>query len=171
MTANKNVRLLGKRFVIVFLISVVFVGVINESAHIIFKEKYDRAPMTVELIIPKGTAERVEAGESVPSIPDDMVFVVGDKLQVVNEDIVDHQLGPLWVPPGRSASLVMEDANKYAYGCSFQPSRYLGIDVRSSTTLWSRFQALTLASPPTAMFLFVYSLLIFPLDKKDLDAE
>lgn len=164
---NKNVHSLVKRFVVVLLVSVLFVAVLNETAHLVFKEKYDRPPKTVELVIPKGTAKRVEAGEQVPSIPEDMVFVVGDTILVVNEDDVDHQLGPLWVPAGSSASLIMENANKYAYGCSFQPSRYLGIDVRSSTTMWSRVQALSLASPPTAMFLFVYSLLIFPLQKDE----
>ena len=93
---------------------------------------------------------------------------------VVNDDDVPHELGPLWIPSGSSASLVMEDANKYTLGCTFQPSKYLDFDVRSHTTALSRFQAFALATPPTAMFFFLYSLLAFPLkdgdDKKLADA-
>jgi hypothetical protein len=152
------------RFLIVAIIAILFVTLINEGAHYFQKEKSDRPPEIVELVIPAGTAERVAAGEAVPTIPEEVVFVLGDTLQVTNQDSVDHELGPLWVPAGTSASLVMEEAEKYALSCSFQPSRYLGLNVQTRTTAWSRFQALALAAPPTTMFLFVYSLLVFPLE-------
>ncbi len=151
------------RIAIILGLSVVLVGAINEGAYILLKENSDRAPKTVELVIPAGTAERVAAGEDVPSIPEEMVFVIGDVLQVVNQDNVDHQLGPIWVPAGSSGSLVLDQAEKFAYRCSFQASRYLGLDVRVGTTLNSRIQALLLAAPPTAVFLFIYSLLVFPM--------
>lgn len=171
MMTKSNLRLITKRFLLVLAVSLLFMGLLNEGAHLVLKEKYDRPPETVELVIPAGTSDKVEAGGEVPSIPSELVFVVGDTLKVTNEDRVDHQLGPLWVPAGTSASMLMENANKYALGCSFQPSRYMGIDVRSRTTAWSRVQAFSLATPPTAMFLFVYSLLIFPLNKKDEDKD
>ena len=150
------------RIAIVLLVSIVLVAAINEGAFILLKESSDRAPETAELIIPAGTSERVAAGEETPSIPDEMVFVVGDTLLVVNQDSVDHQLGPIWVPAGSNGSIVLEQAEKFAYRCSFQSSRYLGLDVRVGTTVQSRIQALSLAAPPTAVFLFIYSLLLFP---------
>ena len=94
----------------------------------------DRAPQRIELVIPAGTADQIASGQAVPSIPTDMVFVVGDTLVVKNEDTASHQLGPIWVPPGTSASLNLDTANRYSYACSFQPSRYLGLDVRSRVT-------------------------------------
>ena len=127
------------------------------------KEKTDRLPMIVELVIPSGTALKVASGEEVASIPDEMIFVIGDTLSITNEDNVSHEFGPLYIPAGTSASLVMEDANKYTLGCSFKPSRFFNFDVRSRTTLKSRFTALFLATPPTTVFLFLYSLLIFPI--------
>jgi len=146
-----------------FFVAFLFVGVINEGAHMLLKESTDRPQETVEILIPAGTAERVEAGEADPTIPAELTFVIGDTLMVTNEDNVPHELGPLWIPPDSSASLLMEDANKYTLGCTFQPSKYLNFDVRSRTTATSRVQAFALATPPTAMFLFLYSLLIFPL--------
>ncbi|MCP4283591.1 MAG: hypothetical protein GY792_03940 [Gammaproteobacteria bacterium] len=137
----------------------------SEIAHYMMQEEYDRPPQDVELVIPAGTADRVAAGEETPAIPSEMVFIVGDVLVVRNEDSVDHQLGPVWVPPGTSASLPMEDANNYDYTCSFRPSQYLGLDVRQGTTVNLRLVALSYVTPATAVFLFVYSLVLFPLDR------
>jgi hypothetical protein len=160
-----------KRLLITFLIAILFVGGINEGAHLIQKEKTDRPPETVELIIPAGTAKLVAMGESEPSIPSELTFVIGDTLLVKNEDEIPHELGPLFVPAGSSASLKMEDANKYTLGCTFQPSRYLDFNVRSRTTTLSKLQALGLAAPPMGVFLFIYSLLVFPIDPKRAEKE
>ncbi|MBT3189843.1 MAG: hypothetical protein HN736_11255 [Anaerolineae bacterium] len=163
---NKDFSLYKKRFIITFFAALLFVGIINEGAHILLKEKTDRLPEIVEISIPAGTAERIESGEADPTIPSELIFVIGDTLQVTNQDDVPHELGPLWIPAGSSASLLMENANKYTLGCTFQPSRYLDFDVRSRTTATSRLQAFGLATPPTAMFFFLYSLLVFPLKGK-----
>ena len=169
MKASKNQIIL--RIAIVLVLAIVAVAAINEGAFFLLKEKGDRAPETVELIIPEGTAERVAQGEQIPAIPEEMVFVIGDVLKVVNRDSVDHQLGPIWVPAGASGSIVLEQADKFAYRCSFQASRYLGLDVRVGTTVKSRVQALLLAAPPTAVFLFIYSLLIFPIKENKKQAD
>jgi hypothetical protein len=168
---NANLKKYTSRFMIVFIIALVLVFAINEGAYRLIRDEADRAPQIVELVIPAGTAERIAKGEETPSIPDEMVFVVGDTLLITNQDDRDHQLGPVWVPPGSRASLVLDEVNNFAYSCSFQPSRYLGLDVRTGTTIGSRVTALMLAGPPTAMFLFIYSLLLFPLDKQESSAS
>jgi hypothetical protein len=92
-----------------------------------------------------------------------MVFMMGDTLVVKNEDTVDHQLGPVWVPPGSTASLALEKPNKYAYSCSFIPSKYLGLDVRQATTIGVRLTALAISAPTVTALIFIYSLLVFPI--------
>ncbi len=164
-------RLGAKRLLILFVMSLAAVGVVSEIAFRIQKEKYDRPPQEVELVIPSGTSERVAAGEPAPSIPEELVFVLGDTLVVKNEDAVDHQLGPVWVPSGAQASLVLEQPGEFAYSCSFQPSRYLGLDVRKPTTWSTRLTALGLATPALAFFLFVYSLILRPIQTGRLQSE
>ena len=151
------------RMLVTVLISVALVAAINEGAHLVQKENYDRPPKTIQLVIPAGTAGRLAAGGSVQSVPDKMIFVEGDVLEVKNEDSVAHQLGPIWVPAGATGRLDLNQPNKYAYACSFSNSRYLGLDVRKPTTLGTRFTGLALAAPPTAAFLFLYGLLVFPV--------
>jgi len=135
----------------------------SEMTFLILKDTSDHVPQRVEIVIPAGTAEGVARGEAPPSIPADMTFVVGDTLVVKNEDSVSHQLGPVWVPPGASASLALDQAENFAYACTFQPGRTLGLDVRSRVTAITRLQALFLAGPPMAALIAIYSIVIWPL--------
>jgi len=166
-TFRNSMRPYMIRLGVVFIISLVFTAVFNEVVFQFQKENYDRAPQVIELVIPAGTSKQVEAGQNEPVIPAEMSFVIGDTLQVKNEDSISHQLGPIWVPAGTTASLVMGQADKLAYSCSFTVSRYLNIDVYPPTTLGTRLAALSVAGPTTAALLYLYSLLMFPIRSKN----
>jgi hypothetical protein len=159
-TIKKGLVRLALTFVVAF--ALVWIG--SEVAFYFLRGDTDRPPEEVELVIPAGTAAKVEAGEPVPVIPDEITFVLGDTLLVRNEDAVDHQLGPLWIPPGTKASLVLDAAQRYAYSCSFKTTRYLGLNVKQATTWQTRVVGLGFAVPPTTMFFFVYSLVLWPLN-------
>ncbi|MBK9941890.1 MAG: hypothetical protein U0Z44_14095 [Kouleothrix sp.] len=152
-----------RRLLISFVIGLVLAWGMSEVSFALLRDSSDHVPQRVELDIPAGTADRVAAGEAVPSLPPEMVFVVGDVLVVRNDDLVSHQLGPVWVPPGSSASLALERPDKYSYACSFQPSRYLGLDVRSRVTLTTRVLAIVLAGPPMGVLIGIYSLIVRPV--------
>ena len=62
-------------------------GVAIGEVPFIFLRETARPPQEIVLTIPAGTAEQVSRGEQPPSIPENMVFVVGDTLVVENEDI------------------------------------------------------------------------------------
>ncbi|GAB4497940.1 MAG: hypothetical protein OHK0052_10420 [Anaerolineales bacterium] len=146
--------LLGATIAIVLLIS--------ESIYLLQRNETERAPQNFEITIPNGTAAKIEAGGPGPYIPQ-TVFVVGDTLTVHNQDVTDHQLGPVWIPANTSGSLLMEKANNYAYTCSFQSSRYLGLTVRNASGgMGDRLSALWYGVPPLFMFFMVYSYLIRP---------
>lgn len=152
-----------RRLLILSLISIVAVLLVSELSYRLLREDSSHAPKTISLVIPNGTAAKVAEGQSEPSIPEDMVFVVGDTLSVENKDVVDHQLGPLWIPAGKTASLLMGEVSNYAYSCSFRPSQYLGIIVRDPVTWSSRMGAVAVSAPPTIVFLLVYSLVARPI--------
>lgn len=151
------------RLAVILLISTLFALAFNEITYLLQKDRTDRAPGTILLVIPDGTAALVEAGQDPVSIPDEMVFVSGDVLEVLNIDSQPHQLGPIWVPPGSTGRLVMDKVEKLSYSCSFQADKYLGLDVRPPTTLATRLLALSLSAPTIAALLFLYSLLVFPV--------
>ena len=146
-----------KRVVISMLLGVFLAAITTEVAYQVLKRE-NRAPQRIELVIPSGTAQNIANGEAPPSIPEDMNFVVGDTLVVVNQDSVAHQLGPLWIPAGTSASMNLDTEQNYVLQCSFQPTKFLGIDV---------LQPVTLATRLTGILFAVYSVLFVPGKKKE----
>lgn len=154
-----------KRTLLSLLAGFIFGAAISELTFLFLKDTA-RAPQKVLLVIPAGTAERVARGEQPPSIPESMTFVVGDVLIVKNEDSVNHQLGPLWIPAGSSASLPLDAVESYSYSCSFQPGKYLGLDVYEPLTLGTRLYGILFAGLPMGGLIALYSL-IAPMKKKE----
>ncbi len=151
------------RFLLILALSVIAVIVVSELGVRLQNENTARAPQEIELVIPAGTAAKVAAGEDPPAIPEEMNFVQGDVLVVINHDVEAHTLGPLYVPANGSASLPLRDADHFALACSFSATKYLGLNVRPPTTLRTRLLGIAFAAPPTAVMLFIYSLIVFPV--------
>ncbi len=116
---------------------------------------------------PLGTAASIKSGDVPPGIPEDMTFVVGDTFVVVNQDEVDHQLGPLWIPPGTSASLNLDTEQNYAYECSFQSTKIFGLDVREPVTFGTRLTGIFFSGLPLGALFSVYSILLTSDKKKE----
>ena len=107
---------------------------VSEASFLATPNPAQRDPHRVELVIPAGTAEKIKAGQPVPSIPETMSFVDGDLLVVRNQDLVSHQLGPVWVPPQSSGVLQVSNDTSYSVECSFTRSKVFGLDVQPALT-------------------------------------
>ena len=157
-----------KRIVISMLLGVVLAAITTEASYQVLKRE-NREPQRVELVIPAGTAQSIAHGETPPSIPDDMTFVVGDTFVVINQDEVDHQLGPLWIPAGTSASLNLDTEENYVLECSFQSTKIFGLDVLQPVTFGTRLTGILFAGFPLGALFAVYSILLVPEKKKETD--
>lgn len=135
-------------------------GVIVSEVPFLFLRETARPPKEITLTIPAGTAEKIAHGEQPPGIPENMIFVVGDTLIVKNEDSADHKFGPLWIPASTSAQLSLDQEESLAYECSFQPSKYIGLDVRESLTLGTRIYGIVYAGLPLGILIALYSLVM-----------
>ncbi len=159
------VRIVVKRILFSMLTGLAIGALINEVTFLFLRETA-RAPQVIELIIPKGTAESIARGEKPPTIPDSMTFVVGDTLLVQNNDTADHELGPLWIPAGTSASLPLDTVQSYTFGCSFQPGNYFGLDVREPLTPGTRLYGILYSGLPLGVLIALYAL-VMPAKKKN----
>lgn len=158
-------NILIKRLLISLVLGLV-VGAAVSEIPFIFLQETARPPQEVVLTIPNGTAEQVARGEQPPSIPDNMIFVVGDVLTVKNEDVVDHKLGTLWIPANASASISLGEEQNLLFECSFQPSNYFGLDVHEALTMQTRIFGILYAGLPMAVLIALYSL-IMPVKKNE----
>ena len=152
-------NILVKRLAISLLIGLAL-GVAVSEIPFLFLRETARPPQDVILTIPRGTAEQVARGEQPPTIPENMIFVVGDVLIVRNEDSVDHKLGQLWIPANSSAQLALEQEASLAFECTFQPGYYFGLDVREPLTTATRIFGILYAGLPMAVLIALYSLII-----------
>jgi hypothetical protein len=141
-----------------FLIGILVSWGVDEFSYAVLKTDETRPPKVVQLDIPAGTAARVAQGQSDPSIPDNMLFVVGDTLQVNNHDSVVHQLGPLYIPAGSSAAMHLDTANDYSFVCSFRPSQYLGLTVSPPLDLSTRITGILEAGLPMGVLIALYTI-------------
>lgn len=158
-----------KRIGISLLLGLLIGAAINEFTFVFLKESA-RPPQEIVLTIPKGTAEQVARGEQPPTLPEEMIFVVGDTLVVKNEDVVDHKLGPLWIPANSSAQLSLGEIQNLAFECSFQPGNYFGLDVREPLTIGTRFFGILYSGLPMAILIALYSFVITPKTREDAPA-
>lgn len=155
----------AKRVSIALLVGLLL-GVLISEVPFIFLQETARAPKEITLVIPQGTAEQVARGEQPPTIPENMSFVVGDTLVVKNEDVSDHKLGPLWIPANSSAQLSLDEEQSFAFECSFQPGKYLGLEVNQPVTAATRIYGMLYVGAPLAILLALYSL-VLPVKKKE----
>jgi len=160
---HKNILI--KRLLISLVLGLVLGAAITEIPFI-FLQETARPPQEVVITIPLGTAEQVARGEQPPTIPDNMLFVVGDVLVVKNEDKVDHKLGPLWIPAGASAQLMLGEVQSLAFECSFQPNNYFGLDVHDPLTASTRIFGILFAGVPMSVLIALYTFVI-PEKKKE----
>lgn|SRR5215216_4129318 len=160
-----STKIITERILVSLLLGLLL-GVAIGEIPFLFLRDTARPPQEIVLTIPAGTAERVSRGEQPPSIPQNMIFVVGDTLVVDNQDSVDHKLGPLWIPANSSAQLSLNQKESFAYECTFQPGNYFGLDVREALTLSTRLYGITYVGLPIAILIALYSLVI-PVKKNE----
>jgi hypothetical protein len=125
-----------------------------------------RPPKTMILVIPKGTSENVARGMDLLPIKN-INFMVGDTLQVRNQDTVTHSLGPLVIPAGTTASIRLDQAKNMVYLCSFETTQVFGLNVHDALTLGTRIEGFLLAGIPLGLLMMVYSLVVWPIKPKD----
>lgn len=147
------------------------IGAALSELTFLFLRETARAPMTILLTIPAGTANQVARGEQPAGIPENMTFVVGDVLTIRNEDNVEHQLGPVWIPAGATAQLELKTEESLAYECSFQARNYFGLDVHEPLTIWTRLYGIMIAGIPLGLLIAVYSFVTAAGDKKTNDVQ
>ena len=156
------------RLFISLIICLIFGFLISEASFQVLTQGEADSREEISITIPNGTAERIRNGYSVPSIPENIVFYEGDRIVVNNEDTENHQLGPIWVPPGSQGVLNLQNSDNYSLTCTFQPGKMMGIEVRPKITSYVRFQGILAIGLPTGVLGFLFSLIIFPI-RNDLE--
>ena len=69
--------------------------------------------------IPNGTKERIDKGLLTEDyFPEQLTIAVGDTVEIVNQDVAIHSVGPFTVRPGETQKMVFVDPGYYFGACT-----------------------------------------------------
>lgn len=80
------------------------------------------ADFEYDYVIPRGTAERIEGGESVEIVPRELVVRVGEAIRIVNDDVDGHVVGVFYVGAGETLTQQFTAPGELSGQCSVHPS-------------------------------------------------
>lgn len=86
-------------------------------------------PTDHEYVIPKGTAARLDNGELIEIIPQELDFSAGDTMTVVNNDVADHNVSVTQVPAGETVTYEFPSPGVFDGACSVHPRGSVSITV------------------------------------------
>lgn len=72
---------------------------------------------TVEVVVPPGTQQRLDAGEEIDVMPSRIELQVGDTLRIRNDDVVDQSVGPYVVAAGQELRLTYNTPGRFEGYC------------------------------------------------------
>ena len=73
-------------------------------------------------VIPLGTGERFDAGETVAILPGAMTVRVGEVMRIVNQDDRPHLIGPFFVGAGETLTQRFASVGEFTGLCTVHPS-------------------------------------------------
>lgn len=82
-----------------------------------------------EYRIPRGTSGRIDAGEEVEIVPQELDVKVGERIRVINDDIRGTAVGIFWVPAGRRVAMEFTTTGTLTGECDVHPSGEFTINV------------------------------------------
>jgi plastocyanin len=89
----------------------------------------DDAAFDFDFEIPAGTYERVTRGEDVDIFPAELRATVGQRIRIVNRDLVGQTIGPYYVGPQSTVQQTFQSAGTIEGLCTAHPSRSIRIVV------------------------------------------
>jgi hypothetical protein len=120
-------------------------------------------PRDVQLVIPRGTAALLAAGQP-SSLPAQIVLDQDDRLIISNQDVVTHTLGSWVIPSGGSITVDADSPIASVFTCSIHRSGSFGIIVQARPGLVDGILITLLVAGPIGMVLFAGATVFRSLD-------
>ena len=80
-------------------------------------------------VIPLGSGELIEAGEPVAIIPNRLDVVVGETIEIVNEDDRNHLVGPYFVGAGETMRQRFSSVGRLEGVCTVHPDGEIVVNI------------------------------------------
>ena len=152
-------RVLAGSMVTGFVMGSVLVAV----AWIAFGADLMAPPRDVQLVIPRGTAALLAAGQP-SALPAQVILDQDDRLIIVNQDVATHTLGSWVIKPGQSITIDATSPIASVFACTINRSGSFGIIVQARPGLLDGILITMLVSVPIGFVLFAGASVFRSLD-------
>ncbi len=152
-------RVLAGSMVTGFVMGSVLVAV----AWIAFGADLMAPPRDVQLVIPRGTAALLAAGQP-SALPAQVILDQDDRLIIVNQDVATHTLGSWVIKPGQSITIDATSPIASVFACTIHRSGSFGIIVQARPGLLDGILITMLVSVPIGFVLFAGASVFRSLD-------
>ncbi|MFV0316265.1 MAG: hypothetical protein ACK5O2_04805 [Microthrixaceae bacterium] len=89
----------------------------------------DAGDYDYDYVIPDGTSVRLDLGEEVEIVPQELDVKVGERIRIVNEDSRGAAVGIFWVPANRTVAMEFTSPGSLTGACDVHPSGEFTINV------------------------------------------
>jgi hypothetical protein len=120
-------------------------------------------PHDVRLVIPRGTAALLAAGQP-SALPAQVILNQDDHLVIINQDVATHTLGSWVISPGDSITVDANSPIASVFSCSIHRSGSFGIIVQARPGVIDGILITFLVSVPIGMVLFAGATVFRSLD-------
>lgn len=120
-------------------------------------------PRDVQLVIPRGTAALLAAGQA-SALPAQVILDQDDRLIISNQDVATHTLGSWVIKPGQSITIDATSPIASVFTCSIHRSGSFGIIVQARPGLLDGILITLLVSVPIGLVLFAGATVFRSLD-------
>ena len=89
----------------------------------------DARPTDHRYVIPNGSTARIDNGQLIDIIPNELNFKAGDTLTVVNHDSADHFVSVTQIPAGETVTYTFPSPGVFDGACTVHPRGAVRIEV------------------------------------------
>ena len=154
-----SARVLAGSLAAGFLLGTILVAV----AWVAFGADLMAPPHDVQLVIPRGTAALLAAGQP-SALPSQVILNQDDRLIIVNQDVATHSLGSWIINPGTSITIDATSPIASVFACTIHRSGSFGIIVQARPGLLDGILITFLVSVPIGLVLFAGATVFRNLD-------
>ncbi len=117
-----------RRLISLILVATIVAGCAGEPATLI-EDETELGEADYAYVIPLGAGEALDEGQPLEILPGEMTVVVGEVIEIVNDDDRGHLVGPFFVGAGETLRQRFASPGEFIGVCTVHPSGELVLEI------------------------------------------
>lgn len=111
------------------ILAVAIVAACGGEPAVLIEDETDLGAADYAYVIPLGAGEALDEGRPLEILPGEMTVVVGEVIEIVNDDDRGHLVGPFFVGAGETLRQRFASPGEFIGVCTVHPSGELQLEI------------------------------------------